>query len=138
MAARKSSITADEMRSMLPWFLAVNAVYFALLLVLFFASGLDYTLLLGGVWGNFVCVGNFWLMGKSAEKAVRRGNSKSARSYMNTIYCMRYLGIFLAMTIAAVAPFMNLVTAAVPLFFPKIIITLKTLWETRSSRNKDY
>ena len=138
MASRKSNITAEEMRSMLLWFLAVNAVYFALLLVLFFASGLDYTLLLGGVWGNLISVGNFWLLGRSAEKAVQRRNAKSARTYMNTVYCMRYLGIFLCMTIAAVAPFLNLVSAAVPLFFPKIIITLKNLWETRASRNKDY
>ncbi len=135
--AEKNGITAQEMRSMLPWFLVVNAVYFALLLILFFASGLDYTLLLGGAWGNLVCVGNFWLMGRSAEKAIRR-NAKSARSYMNTMYCLRYLGLFLAMTIAGAAPFMNLITAAVPLFFPKLIITLKGLWETRSPRNKDY
>ena len=66
--AEKNGITAQEMRGMLPWFLVVNAVYFALLLVLFFASGFDYTLLLGGVWGNFACVGNFWLMGRSAER----------------------------------------------------------------------
>lgn len=135
--AERNDITAQEMRSMLPWFLVVNAVYFALLLILFFASGFDYTLLLGGVWGNLVCMGNFWLMGKSAEKALRR-NAKSAQSYMNTMYCLRYLGLFLAMTIAGVAPFMNLITAAVPLFFPKLIITLKGLRETRSPRNKDY
>ena len=35
--AKKNDITVSEMRALLPWFLAVNAVYFALLLVLFFA-----------------------------------------------------------------------------------------------------
>ena len=134
--AKKTDITASEMRDMLPWFLAVNGAYFALLLVLFFAFGLDYSLLLGGVWGNLVGAGNFWLLGKSAEKAVRRRDAKSARSYMNTMYCIRYLGIFLAMTLAALLPFVSLIAAAVPLFFPRIIITLKTLWETRSDRSK--
>lgn len=137
MAARKNDITGQEMRAMLPWFLSVNAVYFLLLLVLFFSTGLDPALLLGGVWGNAVCVGNFWLMGKSAERAVRR-SAKSAQSYMNTVYCLRYLGIFLAMTIAGIAPFLNLITAAVPLFFPKVILTIRTLWETRAPRKKDY
>lgn len=137
MAARKNDITGQEMRAMLPWFLSVNAVYFLLLLVLFFSTGLDSALLLGGVWGNAVCVGNFWLMGKSAERAVRR-SAKSAQSYMNTVYCLRYLGIFLAMTIAGIAPFLNLITAAVPLFFPKVILTIRTLWETRAPRKKDY
>ena len=31
--AKKNDITVSEMRALLPWFLAVNAVYFALLLV---------------------------------------------------------------------------------------------------------
>lgn len=137
MAARENDITGQEMRAILPWFLSVNAVYFLLLLVLFFSTGLDPALLLGGVWGNAVCVGNFWLMGKSAERAVRR-SAKSAQSYMNTVYCLRYLGIFLAMTIAGIAPFLNLITAAVPLFFPKVILTIRTLWETRAPRKKDY
>lgn len=137
MAAGKSRITTDEMRGMLPWFLAVNAVYFAVLIVLFFAFGFDYTLLVGGVWGNIAGVGNFWLMGITAEKAVRRRDPKAAQSYMNTMYCIRYLGLFLVMTAAAVLPFVNVVTAAVPLFFPRIIITIKALWEERSRRSKD-
>lgn len=125
------------MRGMLPWFLAVNAVYFAVLVVLFFAFGFDYTLLVGGVWGNIAGVGNFWLMGITAEKAVRRRDPKAAQSYMNTMYCIRYLGLFLVMTAAAVLPFVNVVTAAVPLFFPRIIITIKALWEERSRRGKN-
>ena len=128
--AKKNDITVSEMRALLPWFLAVNAVYFALLLVLFFACGLNYTMLL-------VCAGNFFLMGKSAEKSLRRGSGKSAQSYMNTMYCLRYLGLFLAMTAAAFVPFIDLICAAVPLFFPKIIITLRGLWENRTRRRTD-
>ena len=109
----------------------------AVLLVLFFACGLNYTMLLGGVWGNLVCAGNFFLMGKSAEKSLRRGSGKSAQSYMNTMYCLRYLGLFLAMTAAAFVPFIDLICAAVPLFFPKIIITLRGLWENRTRRSND-
>lgn len=135
--AKKNDITVSEMRSLLPWFLTVNAMYFALLLVLFFAGGFNYPLLLGGVWGNLVCVGNFFLMGRSAEKAVRRGTGKSAQTYMNTMYCLRYLGLFLAMTVAAFVPFIDLICAAVPLFFPKIIYTVKGLWENRARRSDD-
>ncbi|MGN1340040.1 MAG: hypothetical protein ACI4WS_07080 [Oscillospiraceae bacterium] len=134
--AKKTNVTNDELRSMLPWLLALNGVYFVLLLVLFFAGGFDYTLLLGGVWGNVVGIGNFWLLGKSAESALRRRDAKSARSYMNTMYCIRYLGMFLALTLAAVLPFISVITAALPLFFPRIAITLKALWETRSERRK--
>ncbi len=135
--AVRNDITAQEMRKMLPWFIAVNAVYFALLLVLFFVGGYNFSLLVGGVWGDAVCVANFWLMGRSAEKALRYKNAKSAQKYMNTMYCLRYLGLFAAMTAAGIAPFVDLLTAVVPLFFPKVIITLKTLWETRTPRSRD-
>ena len=118
---------------MRPWLLAINAVYFALLIVLFFACGFNYSLLLGGVWGNIAGVGNFWLMGVSAENSLRHG-AKSAQKYMNTLYCVRYLGLFLVMTAAAVLPFIDLLSAAVPLFFPRIVITVKSLWETRTKR----
>ena len=135
--AKKNDITVSEMRSLLPWFLAVNAVYFALLLVLFFAGGFNYSLLLGGVWGNLVSVGNFFLMGRSAEKALRLNSGKSAQTYMNTMYCLRYLGLFLAMTAAALVPFIDLICAAVPLFFPKLVISVRGLWETRTRRSND-
>lgn len=136
MSAKRYQVTRQELRSMLPWLLAINAVYFALLIVLFFVNGLDCTLLLGGVWGNIAGVGNFWLMGVTAENALRRG-SKSAQKYMNTLYCVRYLGLFLVMTAAGLLPFIDLITAAVPLFFPRIVITVKALWETRPERKKD-
>ena len=84
-----------------------------------------------------MCAGNFFLMGKSAEKSLRRGSGKSAQSYMNTMYCLRYLGLFLAMTAAAFVPFIDLICAAVPLFFPKIVITLRGLWENRTRRSND-
>lgn len=135
--AKKNDITVSEMRSLLPWFLAVNAVYFALLLVLFFADGFNYSLLLGGAWGNLVSIGNFFLMGRSAEKALRRNSGKSAQTYMNTMYCLRYLGLFLAMTAAALVPFIDLICAAVPLFFPKLVISVRGLWETRTRRSND-
>ncbi len=136
MAANKYSVTRQELRSMRPWLLAINAMYFAVLLLLFFTCGFDYSLLIGGVLGNFVGVGNFWLMGISAENSLRR-NSKSAQRYMNTLYCVRYLGLFLTMTAAGILPFIDLISAAVPLFFPRIAITVKSLWETRTRRNKD-
>lgn len=133
MSAKRYNVIRQELRDMRPWLLAINAVYFALLIVLFFACGSDYTLLIGGVWGNIAGIGNFWLMGVSAENALRHG-SKSAQRYMNTLYCVRYLGLFLVMTAAALLPFVDLLSAAVPLFFPRAVITVKSLWETRTRR----
>jgi len=128
MAAKRKHIVLQEMRSLLPYYLVINSVYFAVIIVLFFALGFDYTLLTGGIYGNAVCVLNFWLLGVTAEIAVKK-NAKSAQVYMNTMYCIRYLGMFAAMSAAALLPWFDLFTAVIPLLFPKIVITLRAIRE---------
>ena len=128
MASKKQDIITQEMRSLLPYFLTVNGVFFAIIIILFFAMGFDYTLILGGIYGNVFCVLNFWLLGITAQIAVRK-SPKQAQTYMNCMYCLRYLGLFLVMTAAAVLPFIDLLTALIPLLFPKIVITIRTFRE---------
>lgn len=127
MAINKNEPVYKEMRSLLPYFLAVNGVYFAVILVIFFATGFDYTLLAGAGYGNIICAGNFLALGKTAQKSLKRGSAKSAQTYMNTMYCLRYFGLFLLLTIGALAPFINLVAAVIPLFFPRITITIRAI-----------
>jgi uncharacterized Tic20 family protein len=131
MALNKKEPVIEEMRSLAPYFLAAAGIYFAILAVLFFVMGYDYTLFIGGVYGCIVCVGNFLALGKTAQKAVKR-DAKSAQNYMNTMYCVRYLALFVLLAIAALAPFINLIAAIIPLFFPKIVITIRELKEGKS------
>ncbi len=126
--SKRNQPIIQEMRSLLPYYLVTNAVYFAVLIVLFFAFGFDYTLLVGGVYGNIVCVLNFFLLGKTAQIAVTK-SAKAAQTYMNTMYCLRYLGIFAAMSAAALLPFINLLAAIIPLFFPRIAIMIRAFRE---------
>ena len=127
MAIKKNEPVYEEMRSLLPYYLAANGVFFAVILVIFFAARFDYTLLVGGVYGNIVCAGNFLALGKTAQSSLKRGSAKSAQTYMNTMYCLRYLGLFLLLTIGALAPFINLVAGVIPLFFPKIVSTIRAI-----------
>ena len=128
MASKKKDIITQEMCSLLPYYLAVNSIFFAVIIVLFFAMGYDYTLIMGGIYGNVFCVLNFWLLGLTAQIAVRK-SPKKAQTYMNGMYCLRYLGLFLVMTAAALLPFINLLTALIPLLFPKIVITIRAFRE---------
>ena len=41
MAAKKTEIIVQEMRSLRPYYLAINGVYFAVVLILFFVMGYD-------------------------------------------------------------------------------------------------
>lgn len=127
MAMKKDQPVYQEMRAHAPFFLVISGIYLAVTVVLFFAFGYDISLILGALYGIAVCVLNFLLLGKTAQKAVRM-NEKSAQNYMNTMYCLRYLGLFAALTAAAFIPFISLITAAVPLFFPKIAITARAFF----------
>lgn len=132
MAAKKTEIIIQEMRSLLPYYLVINAVYFAVVLVIFFTAGYNFTLITGAIYGNIIGVLNFYILGRTAQRAVRK-SPKSAQTYMNAMYCIRYLGLFAAMTIAAFAPFIELLTAVIPLMFVKFAITVRALRE----KNKD-
>ncbi len=128
MSIKKQEPIIQEMRSLAPYYFVVAGVYMAVILVLFFALGFNYRLILGAIWGNIICVANFYLLGKTAQVAVRK-SPKAAQTYMNTMYCLRYLGIFAAMTLAALLPVFDLVAAVVPLLFPKIVITIRAIRE---------
>ncbi|MGN0649527.1 MAG: ATP synthase subunit I [Oscillospiraceae bacterium] len=130
MAGKKQKlIVTEEMQALAPYFLAISGVYAAVLIVLFFAAGYDWTLFTGWLWGTAVCVGNFYLLGRTAQNAVRRRDAKSAQTYMNSMYCLRYLGIFAALVGAALIPWINLMTAILPIFFPRIAITIRAIKE---------
>lgn len=118
----------QEMRSLAPYFSVLSGVYLVVVLVVCIAMK-DYTLPIGGVYGTAVAVLNFFLLGKSAQKALKKKDAKAANTYMSTTYALRYLGLFGLLTIGALAPFINLITAAIPLFFPKIAILMRTIKE---------
>lgn len=126
--SRKNQPVYEEMRSLSPYFLTISGIYMAIMTALFFASGFDHTVLIGGVYGIVIAVLNFLALGKSAQSALKK-SAKSARTYMNAMYCIRYLGLFALLTLGALAPFINLIAAAVPLFFPRVAITIRAIKE---------
>ncbi len=125
---KKDQPVYEEMRSLAPYFLVIGGIYMAIMTVLFFALGFDYSLLLGGVYGMIIAVLNFFALGKTAQSALKR-DAKAAQTYMNVMYCIRYLGLFALLTLGALAPFINLIAEVIPLFFPKIAITIRALRE---------
>ncbi len=123
---RQNQPVYEEMRSLAPYFLTIGGIYMAIMAVLFFALEFDYTLLIGGLYGIIIAVLNFFLLGKTAQTALRK-SAKAAQNYMNIMYCVRYLGQFLLLTLGALAPFISLIAAAIPLFFPRIAITIRAI-----------
>lgn len=123
---KKNEPIYQEMRSLSPYFLIISGVYLCVTLVLCFAMNFDYTLPVGAVYGTAVAALNFLLLGKTAQKALRKRSEKAANTYMSTMYAVRYLGLFAMLTLGALAPFISLITAIIPLFFPKLAIMIRT------------
>lgn len=124
---KKEQPVYQEMRSLAPYFLIVSGIYMVLMTAL--GIGLrDYTLPVGGIYGIVVAVLNFLMLGKCAQKAVRK-TEKQAVTYMSGMYCLRYLGLFAMLTIGALVPFISLITAVIPLFFTKIAILIRAFKE---------
>lgn len=133
---KKDQIIYDEMRSLSPYYLTLSGIYLAIVTILCCAFGGDYSLPIGAVYGIVLGALNFLLMGKSAQAAVTKQTSKSAQTYMNLMYCLRYLGLFALLTVAALVPFINLIAAVIPLFFVRIAIMIREIIKERVKRTK--
>ena len=136
MILRKNQPIYDEMRSLSPYYLTLSGIYLAVVTILCCAAGGDFALPIGAVYGIILGVLNFLLLGKSAQAALEKTTFKSAQTYMNIMYCVRYLGLFGLLTIAALVPFINLIAAAIPLFFVRIAIMIREIKNGRVKRTK--
>lgn len=132
---KKDQVIYDEMRSLSPYYLALSGIYLAIAAVLCFALGGDFSLPIGAVYGIVLSALNFLVLGKSAQAALTKQTSKSAQTYMNIMYCVRYLGLFAVLTVAAIVPFINLIAAAIPLFFVRVAITVREIIKERQTRS---
>lgn len=78
------------------------------------------------LWGNLLsgafAILNFFLMGIGVEKAVTK-DEKEAKSIIKTSQTLRQFMLFVVAGIGAY--FFNWITAVLPLFFPRIAITIK-------------
>lgn len=124
--SKKNEPVYEEMRSLSPYFLTLAGIYMAIMTALCFVLNFDYTLPLGALYGIVIAALNFLALGKTAQKALKR-SEKSANTYMSAMYAVRYLGLFALLTLGALAPFISLISSVIPLFFPRIAITVRAL-----------
>lgn len=132
---KKDQIIYDEMRSLSPYYLTLSGIYLAIVTIVCCALGGDYSLPIGAVYGIVLGALNFFLLGRAAQAAITKQTSKSAQTYMNIMYCLRYLGLFALLTVAALVPFINLIAAVIPLFFVRIAITIREIIKERAKRS---
>lgn len=90
----------------------------------------NYTVILGNLLGLLTAVANFFLMGLSVQKAVNSGEEQ-APGIMKFSQTMRTLMLFAVVALSAILKCFNLWAAIIPLFFPRIAIAFRPLFNKK-------
>lgn len=118
-----------ETRIITIWVIIFSAVMQAVFLI---AGKWDITVLLGNLLGAFAIILNFFLMGITVQNAVQK-EEKDAKSLMKSSQGLRTLMLFVFVVIGAAVPVFNIWAVIIPLFFPRIAIAIRPLWDKKLS-----
>ncbi|MBO6301285.1 MAG: hypothetical protein J6N15_02480 [Ruminiclostridium sp.] len=123
MSFRINKYTAEELKAMLPLIVWADVSVAAAALTAGFFLGSDWRLFTGLVVGNVLMLSNFVLLGFTVDKAVKCRDFRRARSISGISYGLRYAGMFAVLAALLTLDVINLVTAIIPLLYPKIYYT---------------
>ena len=91
----------------------------------------DYTVLLGNLLSAVVAVGNFLLLGLTVQKATGMDEEKRSKSFMQLSMMGRLALMFGAAALGALLPCFNIWATLIPLFFPRIAIFARPLFDRK-------
>ncbi|MBO4406542.1 MAG: ATP synthase subunit I [Clostridia bacterium] len=88
----------------------------------------DLTVLFGNLLGAAAAILNFFLMGLTVQKAVGR-EEKDAANLMRLSQAGRLLLLVLVGLAAALIPVFDLIATLIPLFFPRLAVAARPLFD---------
>ncbi len=122
---KADSTVRRETRYIAYWVLGLSAVT---QIVFLLGGWWDYTVLLGNLLSGCAAVGNFYLMGRSVEKAVTQDQAQAAKT-MRASQQLRTLGLFVVAAVGVALPCFHVCTALLPLFFPRIAVAFRPMFK---------
>lgn len=99
----------------------------AMIAVFIIAGLFDWTVLTGALLGSVTAVLNFFLMGLTIQGALGL-EAKEAKTRLRGSQNLRMLMQLAVAIIGAVAPCFNLWSVLIPLFFPRIAVTVRSMF----------
>lgn len=111
-------------------FMAVSVLICTALMQLgFFLCGRwNISVLLGGIVGWIMSVGNFFLMSVNVQKAVECGDVQQAQLKMRASYTWRMTAMLGIMICTFILDSIHWLPVAAAVFYPRIIITVRQFW----------
>lgn len=96
----------------------------------------DLTVLYGNLFGIFIAVLNFFLMGRTVQSAIEK-DEKDAKNMMKLSQSLRFLMIIAAVAVSAAVKFFNIFAVVIPLFFPRIAISFRPLFNKKDNKKEE-
>ena len=124
---RIDRVVKTETKYMAVWVVILSAVMQAVFLVI---GHWDYTVLLGNLLGGTAVVLNFFGMAVTVQNAVQK-EEKEAKQAMKASNALRLFGMFAVLAVGVLIPVFSIWTTIIPLFFPRLIVAFRPLWDRR-------
>ena len=111
------------------WVLLLSVLMQAVFLVI---GKWDYTVLLGNILSGVAAILNFFLMGITVQKALEK-DEKDAKSSMKVSQLYRFLFLVIVVVIGMALSCFSTWTVIIPMFFPRIAIAFRPLFDKKRS-----
>ena len=111
------------------WVIILSVLMQAIFLII---GKWDYTVLLGNVLTGLAAILNFFLLGISIQNAVEK-EEKDAKVSMKLSQTYRFLFIVIILVLAFALSCFNTYAAIIPLFFTRIAIAFRPLFDKKTS-----
>ena len=111
------------------WVLVLSVLTQAVFLVI---RQWDYTVILGNVLSGTAAILNFFLMGITVQKAMEK-DEKAAKNSIKVSQLYRFLFLVVVVIIGVVLPCFSIWTVIIPMFFPRIAIAFRMLFDKKKS-----
>ncbi len=111
------------------WVLFLSVLLQAVFLVI---AKWDYTVLLGNILSGSSSILNFFLLGITVQKTLKK-EEKEAKNSMKLSQMYRFLFLVVIVVIGVVLPCFSTWTVLIPMFFPRIAIAFRPLFDKKKS-----
>ena len=114
-------------------YIAIMIFIFSIImeLIFFVLSKWDITVFLGNLLGGLAMILNFYFMGIGVQKALGK-DEKDAQKILKGSLSLRTFFLFVVVAIGAWLKCFSTYAVIIPMFFPRIAVAMRPLWENKN------